>query len=211
MLRSLYEWAMRLAAGRYALPALAAVAFIEATIPFVPPDVMLAPMVLARRERAWVFAAVCTAGSVAGGIAGYTLGYFLAPLGLQLLTLTGHPGAFAEFQALFQKIGVEVILFKGLTPIPYMVVTWASGMAHFSLIQFAAASIVTRGGRFFLGAALMQHPKAKAVIDRYLHILVPVGIALLLAVIGLILWEGHHAKPATPAPAPVTASAPQQP
>jgi membrane protein YqaA with SNARE-associated domain len=192
MLRSLYERVIRLAAGPWAIPVLAMVAMVEATVPFVPPDVMLAPMVLARRERAWLYAAICTAGSVAGGLIGYSLGFFLAPLGLRLLTATGHPEALASFQRLFAEYGLWVILLKGLTPVPYMLVTVASGIARFSVVVFVAASIATRGGRFFLGAALMQHPKARVVIDRHLNLLAAAGVVLILAALMLVQWLEHH-------------------
>ena len=193
MLRRLYEFVIRLAATPWAIPALAAVAMVEATVPFVPPDVMLAPMVLARRERAWLYAAICTAGSVGGGLLGYALGYFLAPAGLKLLTATGHPDALASFQHLFAQYGLWVILIKGLTPVPYMLVTIASGIARFSLLVFVAASIATRGGRFFLGAALMQHPRAKAVIDRHFNLLAVAGVVLILIALLLVRWLEHHA------------------
>ena len=193
MLRSLYEWAMRMAAGRYALPALAGVAFIEATCPFVPPDVMLAPMVLSRQDRAWLYAAVCTAGSVAGGLFGYALGFFLAPLALKLLAFFGHPDAFTAFQQLFAHYGLWVILIKGFTPVPYFLVTMASGIAHFSLAMFVGASIVTRGGRFFLEAALLQHPHAKAIIDRHLNLIAPAAVVLLIAaLLAVRAMEAHH-------------------
>jgi membrane protein YqaA with SNARE-associated domain len=192
MLRSLYDYVIRLAAGRWALPALAAVALVEATFPFVPPDVMLAPMVLARRERAWLYAAICTAGSVAGGMLGYGVGYFLAPEGLKLLTATGHPDALANFQHLFAQYGLWVILIKGLTPVPYMLVTIASGIARFSILVFIMASIVTRGGRFFLGAALLQHPKAKTVIDRHFNLLAVIGVVVLAAALLGVRWLEHH-------------------
>ena len=192
MLRSLYDYVIRLAAGPWALPALALVAMVEATFPFVPPDVMLAPMVLARRERAWLYAAVCTAGSVVGGLIGYGVGYFLAPEGLRLLTATGHPDALASFQHLFAQYGLWVILIKGLTPVPYMLVTIASGVAHFSLPIFVAASIATRGGRFFLEAALLQHPSAKAVIDRHFNLLAVAGVVVLVAALVAVRWLEHH-------------------
>src|ERR1700761_1853060 len=150
MLRALYAWVLRLAATPYALPVMAGVAVIEATFPFVPPDVMLSPMVLARRERAWFYAAVCTLSSVAGGMVGYAIGHFLAGLALKVLTISGHPNALASFQTLFAKYGLAVILIKGFTPVPYMLVTLASGIAHFSFPVFVGASLVTRGGRFFL-------------------------------------------------------------
>jgi membrane protein YqaA with SNARE-associated domain len=188
MLRPLYNWVLKIAGGRFALPVMAGIAVVEATFPFVPPDVMLSPMVLARRERAWLYAAVCTAGSVSGGLVGYALGFFLTDLARRILTLSGHAGALASFQALFAKYGLAVILIKGFTPVPYMLVTLASGVAHFNLAVFVAASIATRGGRFFLEAGLLSHPKAKAVIDRHLTSLFIAGILL---VIGVFLLVRH--------------------
>jgi membrane protein YqaA with SNARE-associated domain len=192
MLRSVYDWVIRLAAGRWAMPALAAIALIEATFPFAPPEVMLGPMVLARRDRAWLYAAICTLGSVAGGLVGYGLGYFLTPLGVKLLTATGHPDALASFQRVFAEFGLWVILVKGLTPVPYMLVTIASGVARFSLPIFIGASIITRGGRFFLGAALLQHPRAKAIIERRLNLLAAIGVVLLIAALVMVRWLEHH-------------------
>jgi membrane protein YqaA with SNARE-associated domain len=187
MLRPLYDRAIRLAASRYALWALAGVATLEATFPFVPPDVMLAPMVLARRDRAWLYSAVCTVCSVIGGCIGYALGFFASDLALKFLVATGHPDALQAFQKVFDQWGLAVILVKGFTPVPYMLVTIASGLAHFSLAVFIAASLVTRGGRFFLEAALLQHPKAKALVDKHLTLLV---IILLLVLIPL--YVGLH-------------------
>src|SRR3569833_206622 len=105
MLRALYAWVLRLAATPYALPVMAGVAVIEATFPFVPPDALLAPMVLARRERAWLYAAVCTAGAVAGGCVGYAIGYFLTDRAQDVLALSGHPHALDSCQALFAQYG----------------------------------------------------------------------------------------------------------
>jgi membrane protein YqaA with SNARE-associated domain len=192
MLRPLFDWALRLAAGRYALPALAGIATLEAFCPFVPPDVMLGPMVLARRDRAWLYAAVCTACSVLGGLIGYAIGYFASDLATHILALSGRTQGLADFQALFAKVGLAVILIKGLTPVPYMIVTLASGLAHFSLPMFVGASIVTRGGRFFLEAALLQHPDAKAFVDKHLTLLVVGGVVLLVAaLVGVHLLQQH--------------------
>ncbi len=183
---------MRVAAGPYALIALPIVAFIEATFPFVPPDVMLAPMVLARANRAWLYAAVCTAGSVLGGCCGYAIGYYASDLANHVLAASGHASALAGFRDMFAKFGLAVILVKGLTPVPYMVVTLASGLAHFSLPVFIAASIVTRGGRFFLEATLLRHPDAQAFVDRHLTALVIGGFILIAVALVLIkLIEGH--------------------
>lgn len=193
MLRPLYDWALRLASGRFALPALAGVAVLEATFPFVPPDVMLGPMVLARRERAWIYAGVCTAGSVLGGCIGYAFGYFASGAAVHLLALSGRTAGLESFQALFAKVGLAVILIKGFTPVPYMVVTLASGLAHFSLPVFVGASVVTRGGRFFLEAALLQHPQAKTFVDKHLTALATGAVVLLAAALGAVwLLERRH-------------------
>ncbi len=181
MLRSLYDWVLRLAGGPYALPVMAGVATIEAFIPFAPPDIMLTAMVLSRRERAWFYAAVCTAGSVFGGMIGYAIGFFLTGAATKILALSGHPNALASFQQLFAQYGLAVILIKGFTPVPYMLVTLASGIAHFNFAVFVAASCVTRGGRFFLEAALLQHPKAQAFIDRHLTALAIAGVVAVIA------------------------------
>jgi membrane protein YqaA with SNARE-associated domain len=184
MLRPLYDWAMRMAAGRHALPAMAGTAMLEATFPFVPPDVLLGPMVLARRDKAWFYAAVCTLSSVAGGCIGYAIGTFGAAIAMRIFTLSGHPTALADFQCLFAQWGLAVILVKGLTPVPYMLVTLASGLAHFSLPVFIGASLVTRGGRFFLEAALLQHPHAQTFVDRHLTKLVIAGLVAIVVVFG---------------------------
>lgn len=194
MLRPLYDWAMRLAAGRFALPALAGVAMLEATFPFVPPDVMLAPMCLARRDRAFLYAAVCTVSSVIGGCIGYAIGFFASDLAVRIFTLSGHPTALADFQKLFAEVGLAVILVKGLTPVPYMLVTLASGLAHFSLPVFVGASLVTRGGRFFLEAALLQHPQAKAFVDKNLTVLAIAGVVVIVALLVGVRMLEHSVR-----------------
>ena len=183
MLRSLYDWIIRLAAGPFALPALIVLAFVEATFPCPPPETLMAPMVLARRERAFLYAGVASVCSVLGGCVGYFVGMAAAPWALHLLALTHHTNAFVAFQAAFQKVGVWVILLKGVTPVPFMVVTLASGMTHLSFPLFLAAAAVTRGGRFFLGAALLQHPRAKEFIEKYLNWLAIAGVAAIVALL----------------------------
>ena len=184
MLRDLYDRLLSLASGPWAGPALAAVAFAERAFLPIPPDALLAPMVLARRERAWLYALVCTLASVLGGLLGYAIGFYLAPVGLKLLALMGHSGGLASFQAWYARFGLWVILIKGLTPIPYKLVTIASGLAHFDLGVFLAASVVTRGARCFLEAALLQHPAAKALVDRHLGLVL--GAAVLAVVMALV-------------------------
>jgi membrane protein YqaA with SNARE-associated domain len=157
MLHRLYARTLALAASPRAPWWLALIAVAEASCFPIPPDVLLIPMAMARPERAWRLAAICTAGSVLGGALGYLIGYAVFDqLARPLIDLYGYGGRFAAFQALYAQYGVWIILIKGLTPIPYKIVTIASGAAHFDFWTFMAASIVTRGARFFLVATLLR-------------------------------------------------------
>jgi membrane protein YqaA with SNARE-associated domain len=157
MLRKLYNRTLALAASPRAAWWLALVAFLEASCFPIPPDALLIPMAIARPREAWRFAAICTVASVAGGALGYFIGYAVFnQLAQPLIRLYGYGDRFAAFQALYAQYGLWVILIKGLTPIPYKIVTIASGAAHFNFWVFMAASLATRGLRFFLVAALLR-------------------------------------------------------
>jgi membrane protein YqaA with SNARE-associated domain len=157
MLHRLYMRTLALAASPRATWWLFGVAFAEASFFPIPPDVLLIPMALARPDRAWRFALICTAGSVIGGALGYLIGYAVFDqLARPLITLYGYGDKFAAFQALYAQWGLWVILIKGLTPIPYKIVTIASGAARFNFGIFMVASLVTRGARFFLVATLLH-------------------------------------------------------
>ena len=156
MLRRLYDWVIRLAAHPRALWALGLISFLESSVFPIPPDVLLIPMVLADRTKAFRIALVCTVCSVLGGLLGYAIGYyFFATLGEWVVRTYGLQASLDAFRAGFAEYGIWIILIKGLTPIPYKLVTIASGAAHFDLFTFVWASIVTRGLRFFLLAALL--------------------------------------------------------
>ena len=156
MIRALYDWVIRLAGHRHAVPAMGLVSFLESSFFPIPPDVMLVPMVLANRRKAFLIAAVCTVMSVLGGLLGYTIGYYLLEtFGAWVVKAYGLQAGMDNFRAGFEKYGIWIILIKGLTPIPYKLVTIASGAAHFDLFTFVWASIVTRGARFFLISALL--------------------------------------------------------
>lgn len=189
MLRKTYDWVMGLAGSRHAPAALGAVSFAESSFFPIPPDVMLAPMVLARPNRAFVYAAWCMAASVLGGLLGYAIGYYLEPLGLWLLSLMGHPEGQAAFEEWFAKWGLWVILIKGLTPIPYKLVTIAAGLAHFDLFTFVWASILTRGGRFFLTATLLKYfgPAIREEVERRMTLYTIIGLGVL--VVGVVVWK----------------------
>ena len=156
MLRRLYDWVIRLAGHPRAIPILGVVSFLESSFFPIPPDVMLIPMVLANRDKAFRIALVCTVCSVLGGLLGYAIGYyFFETIGEWVVRTYGLQSGLATFRAGFAEYGIWIILIKGLTPIPYKLVTIASGAAHFDLFTFVWASIVTRGVRFFVVAALL--------------------------------------------------------
>ena len=187
MLRRIYDWLMTLAAGPRADWALAIVAFLESSIFPIPPDAMLVPMVLARPQRAWQLALIATAASIMGGLVGYAIGYFLyETLGTRIIEFYGLGDKFGEFKQTWNEWGVWIILIKGLTPIPYKLVTIASGLAEFNLGTFILASIVTRGARFFLLAALLRYfgEPIRTFIERRLT-LVTTGFAGLI-VLGFV-------------------------
>ncbi len=156
MLRNLYAWTMRLAEGPRALLALIVVSFAESSFFPLPPDTLLIPMVLAQRERAWRLALWCTAASVAGGVVGYAIGALLYDsLGKWIINLYGYGDRIETFRESYAAWGAWIILLKGLTPIPYKLVTIASGFAGYNFALFVVLSIVTRGLRFFLVAGLL--------------------------------------------------------
>ncbi len=156
MLQRLYAWTMRLAEGPRALAALIAISFAESSFFPVPPDTLLIPMVLARRERAFRLAAWCTLASVLGGMVGYAFGSLLYDsVGKWIVDLYGYGQGIESFREMYAKWGAWIILLKGLTPIPYKIVTIASGFAGYNFPLFVALSIVTRGLRFFIVASLL--------------------------------------------------------
>jgi membrane protein YqaA with SNARE-associated domain len=183
LLRPLYDRVLQLSSTRWALPTLAVTAFAEASFFPLPPDILLGPMVLARRERAWLYAGVCSLASVLGALLGYAIGVWATPLGLAILKLFGHAEGLDVYKSWFAQNGFVVILIKGLTPIPFKLITIASGLARFDLVQFTAACAITRSGRFFLEAALLQHPQAKAFVDRHLWAIAGAGVAAILAAV----------------------------
>jgi membrane protein YqaA with SNARE-associated domain len=152
----LYEWTLAQAARRHALSVLAAISFIESSVFPIPPDALLIPMVLARPSRAWLIALVCTISSVLGGLFGYVIGALLfETIGQPILQLYGYLPEFAEFQTRYNEWGAWIVFFAGLTPFPYKVVTIASGVTGLDLVTFTVASVLARGLRFFLVAALL--------------------------------------------------------
>ena len=184
MLRRLYGRVMALAGSPNAAWWLALIAFAESSFFPIPPDALLVPMALARPRAAWRFAAICTAASVIGGALGYLIGFAVFDQVAQpILRLYGYGDAYAAFQAKFQEYGLWIILIKGLTPIPYKIVTIAAGAARFDFAAFMAASLLTRGLRFFIVATLL-HFFGDSVRDFIERRLTLVTSALAVGIVG---------------------------
>jgi membrane protein YqaA with SNARE-associated domain len=170
-IRALYDWTLRQAEKPYAEAILFIIAMVEASVFPLPPDVLLLPMAIAAREKAYRFAVICTLGSVTGALIGYGIGALaMATIGQWIVTTYHLENAFQAFHDQFNRWGVLIILAKGLTPIPFKLVTIASGVARLNLVAFVAACAVTRGARFFLLAWLIRRYGApiKAFIEKYL-------------------------------------------
>ena len=187
MLRSWYDWVIRMSEHPKALWVLAGIAFAESSFFPIPPDIMVLLMVIAQPKRAWLIAGVCTAASVVGGFFGYAIGYyFYETVGKSLIEFYHLQERFASLRHDFDEYGVWVILFKGLTPIPYKIVTIASGVFHFDLMKFGIASLITRGGRFFLVAAILYvaGPSARVFVEKHLPMVLAAFAAIV--VLGLV-------------------------
>lgn len=182
LLRRIYDWTISLSAHPRAMWALAAVAFIESSVFPIPPDVLIIPMVLAAREKAWTIAAVATVASVLGGLAGYAIGYaFFETVGQPILAFYNYADKFDQFSQLYNEWGAWIVGGAGLTPFPYKVITIASGVTQLDLDTFIVASVLSRGGRFLFLCALLWRfgPPIRGFIERNLGMLTVVFFVLL--------------------------------
>jgi len=190
MIRRLYEWILALAAKPSAPYALGAVAFAESSFFPVPPDAMMVPMAVSRPDRVWLYATISTVASVLGGLVGYAIGALLFDsVGVWLFNLYGLASKAETFQQSYATYGHWVILLKGLTPIPYKLVTITSGFAHYSLFWFTVLSVVTRGARFFLLAWLLGRYGVgiRAVLDRHLNVVA--GLFAAVIILGFVAFK----------------------
>ena len=183
MIRRLYDWVFELARHKSASFALAFVSFIESSFFPIPPDVLLIPMVLAKRLR-WVFyATLCTAASVAGAYLGYVIGAFLMEaVGNPVLAFYGKADSLAEIQDWYNRWGGWGVLFAAVTPFPYKVLTIFSGATGLDLVTFTVVSIIGRGARFFLVAWLLYRfgDPVREFIERRLGLMFTLGMVLLI-------------------------------
>ncbi|ESR24156.1 YqaA family protein [Lutibaculum baratangense] len=189
MLRRLYDWTMSIAAHRGAPWALGVVSFLESSIFPIPPDLLLIPMVLAERAKAWAYATLCTVASVIGGLAGWAIGAFLfQALAEPILGFYGYGEKFAEFALRYNEWGAWIVFFAGVTPFPYKVITIASGATGLPLPVFIVASVLARGLRFFVVAALLYFvgPPIRDFIERRLGFVFTLFVVLLFGGFALV-------------------------
>lgn len=193
MLRHLYNWILSFANHPYAVWILGAVSFAESSFFPIPPDPLYIAMLLARREKTWQLAIICTLTSVVGGWLGYGIGYGLyETLGELILQTYGLQSAFDRFQDSFNEWGFWIVALKGLTPIPYKVVTIACGVTGLDFTTFTFASLIARGFRFFTLALLFWYcgPSIKEYIDKNLTFVTLASLAALLGGFGIIYALG---------------------
>ena len=182
MLRSTYDWTMRLSASPNAVWLLAVIAFAESSVFPIPVDLLLIPMILAARERAWRLAAICTIASVLGGFFGYLIGFALFDtIGEPIIAFYGFDETFQRFTERYNELGAWIVAVFGVTPFPYKVITIASGVTQLDPFVFGIASVGSRGLRFFLVAALIWYfgPPIRTFVEKYLG-WVALGFLLLL-------------------------------
>ncbi len=189
----MYDWCLETANTKHAKYIMYMVSFAESSFFPLPPDLMLVPMILANRLLAWRLAFWATISSVAGGMLGYAIGFYLfASFGQWIIDTYHMQGTFERFQVDFQNYGFWIIVLKGLTPIPYKLVTIASGVAKFDLMQFFTASIIARAFRFYLLSALLYFfgPIAKKYIEKYLTLALLVSLAIILVGFAIVKCIG---------------------
>lgn len=188
MIRRIYDWCIDAAHKPYALWILGIVSFAESSFFPVPPDVMLIPMSLARPQKAWLYAGICTLTSVAGGVVGYLIGALLYDsVGQWLINFYGYGDKVETFRAGYAQYGAWIILLKGLTPIPYKLVTITSGFANYDIWMFIGLSVIARGVRFFVVAILLNRYGVwiRETIEKRLGLWVALGAGVL--VLGFII------------------------
>ena len=187
-MKKLYDWTMSLAASEHAAWALGAIAFAESSFFPVPPDVILVPMTLAQPKKAWLYASICTVASVAGGALGYAIGaWFYDTIGQWLISLYGYGSKLESLRQFYAEWGALFILVKGFTPIPYKLVTIVSGLLGYNFPLFICLSVITRGARFFILTAAINHfgDTVREKLEKHFSIFI--GIMILIVVAGFAL------------------------
>jgi membrane protein YqaA with SNARE-associated domain len=189
-MKHFYKWMIIQSSKKHAIWILAALAFVESIVFPIPPDIMLIPMIIALRNKAWFIAGVCTIASVAGGLVGYGLGnYLFQSFGEPVLEFYSYEQKLIIFEEYYKKWGAWVVTAGGLTPLPYKLVTLGSGALSLDPWVFFFASILGRGMRFFIIAALLWYfgPPIRKLFERHYGL---VSLLILFCAAGTFLAIG---------------------
>ncbi len=189
LLRSLYNWTLKKAEHKYSSWVLSVVSFAESSFFPIPPDVLLIPMIIAKRTKAWIYAFICTLSSVLGGVAGYAIGFFLFnSIGTLIIEFYHLTNSFNTFENYYKEYGILIVLGAGFTPFPFKFITIASGVFSLNIFLFIFTAFIARGFRFYLLAILffIFGEKIKFLIDKYFNILAVLFFILLIGSFMLI-------------------------
>ena len=189
LLRSLYNWTLKKAEHKYSSWILSIVSFSESSFFPIPPDVLLIPMIIAKKTKAWTYALICTLSSVLGGVAGYAIGFFLFnSIGILIVEFYHLSNSFNTFENYYKEYGILIVLGAGFTPFPFKFITIASGVFSLNIFLFILTAFIARGLRFYLLACLLFifGEKIKILIDKYFNILAVLFFILLLGSFMLI-------------------------
>ena len=189
LLKSLYNWTLKKAEHKYSSWILSIVSFSESSFFPIPPDVLLIPMIIAKRTKAWTYALICTLSSVIGGVAGYAIGFFLFnSIGILIVEFYHLSNSFNTFENYYKEYGILIVLGAGFTPFPFKFITIASGVFSLNIFLFILTAFIARGLRFYLLTSLLFifGEKIKILIDKYFNILAVLFFILLLGSFMLI-------------------------
>ena len=189
LLRSLYNWTLKKAEHRHSSWILGIVSFTESSFFPIPPDILLIPMIIAKRVQAWMYAFICTFSSVLGGVAGYAIGYFFySSIGVLIIDAYHLSSSFNTFESYYNEYGILIVLGAGFTPFPFKFITIASGVFNLNIFLFIITAIIARGLRFYLLAGLLFvfGEKIKVLIDKYFNMFAILFFILLVGSVLLI-------------------------
>ena len=187
--RFLYDWTLKKSSHPKAKWFLAIIAFSESSFFPIPPDIILIPMIIAKKTKAWLYAFICTFSSVLGGVTGYVIGYFFyTSIGILIVEAYGLSDSFNSFEQYYNNYGIWIVLGAGFTPFPFKFITIASGVFNLNIILFIIVSIFARGLRFYLIAILLFifGERIKKIVDNYFNLLTILFFILLIGSVLLI-------------------------
>ena len=189
--RKLYDWTLDQSSKKYATWFLAFISFIESSFFPIPPDIILIPIIIAKRTKAFMLAFICTVSSVIGGLFGYLIGFALFnSIGIVLVNFYNMQKYISDLTEYYNNYGVWFVLIAGFTPLPFKVITIASGLFQLNLVVFLVCSLISRGCRFYLIATLLYFfgESIKNFIDRYFNILTVLFFILLISGIFILKY-----------------------